>query len=172
MDYREYSAKEAYKLQNAGGLVLICTRGADGRYDLAPIAWSCPIELEPASRFVCVLDTGHRTYADLSASGKFAMALPSPDQKDLVFKCGSVSGAEVDKYAAFSIPSFGGRLIDVRVPDGVSGWIECSVSRVVLEGTSALVLGDVLYAAAIEEFWKARIHYVDEGTSFAPGARV
>jgi flavin reductase (DIM6/NTAB) family NADH-FMN oxidoreductase RutF len=100
------------------------------------------------------------------------MALPGPAQKDLVFKCGSVSGAEVDKYEAFSIPSFGGRLIDVRVPEGVSGWIECSVSRVVLEGTSALVLGDVLYAAAVEDFWKARLHYVDEGTSFVPGVKV
>ena len=172
MDYREYSATEAYRLQNAGGLVLVCTRGEDGRYDLVPIAWSCPIELAPVSRFVCILDTGHRTYADLSASGKFAMALPGPAQKDLVFRCGSVSGTDVDKYEAFSIPHFGGRLIDVRLPEGVSGWIECKVSRVILEGTSALVLGDFLYAAAIEDFWKERLHYVDEVTSFAPGSRV
>jgi len=172
MDYKEYSASEAYRLQNAGGLVLICTRGADGRYDLAPIAWSCPIELDPVSRFVCVLDTGHRTFADLSASGSFAMALPGPALKDLVFRCGSVSGAEVDKYAAFSIPFFAARKVDVRLPEGVSGWIECSVSRVILEGTSALVLGDVLCAAAIEDFWKERLHYVDEDTTFVPGAKV
>jgi len=49
MDYREYSIAEAFKLQNAGGLVLICIKGGEGRYDLAPIAWSCPIEYEPIS---------------------------------------------------------------------------------------------------------------------------
>jgi flavin reductase (DIM6/NTAB) family NADH-FMN oxidoreductase RutF len=172
MDYREYSAAEAYKLQNAGGLVFICTRGGDGRYDLAPIAWSCPIEYEPASRFVCVLDTGHWTYLDLAASGQFAMAFPRPAQRDLVLKCGSVSGAGVDKYEAFSIPYFKAKQIDARLPEGISGWIECKVSRVIVEGTSALVLGDALCAAAIEDFWKERIHSVDEGTSFAPGAKV
>ncbi|MCX7026714.1 MAG: flavin reductase family protein [Spirochaetes bacterium] len=172
MDYREYSKAEAYKLQNAGGLVMICTRGVGGRYNLAPIAWSCPIDYAPVSRFVCVLDTGHQTFTDLSASREFAMALPRPSQKDLILQCGSVSGAAADKYEAFSIPYFGANRIDVRLPQGITGWIECSVSRVIVEGTSALVLGDVLYAAAIEGFWKERFHYVDEGTSFAPGAEV
>lgn len=34
--YNEVPIGRAYSLQNAGGLVFVCTKGADGRYDLAP----------------------------------------------------------------------------------------------------------------------------------------
>ena len=37
--YNDVSLKDPYSLQNAGGLVFVCTKGAEGRYDLAPVAW-------------------------------------------------------------------------------------------------------------------------------------
>jgi flavin reductase (DIM6/NTAB) family NADH-FMN oxidoreductase RutF len=151
MNYREIGLKVAYKLQNAGGLVLICTKGNDGRYDLAPVAWCCPLDYDPVSRFLCVLDTGHRTF------------------KDLVMSCGSVSGTDVDKYQKFGIEAFAGSHIDVKIPAGVSGWIECSLSGLVVEGTSAIVMGDALHAEAVESAWKERIHFVSDGLLFIPG---
>lgn len=169
MEYSEISPADAYELQNAGGLVLVCTRGPDGRYDLAPAAWCCPLDNSPVSRLILVLDTGHRTYADLSDSGDFAVALPTKAQLDLVKRAGSISGHDADKYAELGIVSFPAREIDVRIPEGIAGWLECRLLRIVVEGTSGMVIGEVLRAAAVPEVWRSRIHYVREGLLFAPG---
>ena len=169
MEYGEISTTEAYELQNAGGLVLVCTRGPDGRYDLAPVAWCCPLDHEPASRLILVLDTGHRTFTDLSDSGEFAIALPTRNQLDLVKRTGSVSGHDLDKYTELGFPSFPAREVDALIPEGVAGWLECRLLRIVVEGTSGIVMGEVLRAAAVPEAWKARVHYVREGLQFSPG---
>ncbi len=169
MRYVEIPVPEAYELQNAGGLVLVCTRGPDGRYDLAPAAWCCPLDYSPVSKLILVLDTGHRTYADLSDSGEFAVALPTKAQVDLVKRTGSMSGHDRDKFAELAIPAFSARVVDARIPEGVAGWLECRLSRIVVEGTSGVVMGEVLRAEAVPDAWKHRVHYVREGLWFAPG---
>ncbi|HRY79506.1 MAG TPA: flavin reductase family protein [Spirochaetia bacterium] len=169
MRYAEIPVSDAYELQNAGGLVLVCTRGPDGRYDVAPVAWCCPLDYSPASKLILVLDTGHRTYADLSDSGEFAVALPTKGQMDLVARAGSMSGHDADKYAELGIPAFPAREVDARIPEGVAGWLECRLSRIVVEGTSGVVMGEVLRAEAVPDAWKLRVHYVREGLRFTPG---
>lgn len=171
-DYAEIPLAEAYELQNAGGLVLVCTRGPDGRYDLAPVAWCCPLDNGPASRLILVLDTGHRTYEDLSEAGEFAVALPAKDQAELVRRAGSVSGHDVDKYEKLGIQSFPAGKVDALVPEGVAGWLECRLLRIVVEGSSAVVMGEVLRAAARPEAWKERLHFVREGLMFSPRDRI
>jgi flavin reductase (DIM6/NTAB) family NADH-FMN oxidoreductase RutF len=169
MDYQEISPTEAYELQNAGGLVLVCTHGPDGRYDLAPVAWCCPLDYAPVSRLILVCDTGHRSYADLVAAKGFALALPTAAQLGLVMQTGSCSGRDLDKYERYSIASLAAKRVDARIPEDVAGWIECRLHRVVEEGSSAIVMGEVLYAAARPDAWKERLHYVREGLIFTPG---
>ncbi len=170
--YSKISVKDAYSLQNAGGLVFVCTKGAEGRYDLAPVAWSCPLDYEPVSKFLCVLDTGHKTWADILETRRFALAFPSIGQKELVERCGSVSGFKVDKFEAFSIPSIQGKALDLRIPEGVAGWAECSLIKTEILGTSGIVYGEALEARAKKDWWKERLHYVGESIYFRPGDRV
>ncbi|MBL8968199.1 MAG: flavin reductase family protein [Spirochaetaceae bacterium] len=169
MEYAEIEAGQAYELQNPGGLVLVCTKGADGRYDLSPVAWCCPLDYAPTSRILLVLDTGHRVYEDLSESGEFALALPTAEQVDLVMRTGAASGRDQDKYETCGIKAFAAGRVDARIPEGVAGWLECRLLRVVVEGTSAVVMGEVLRAAAAPEAWKSRLHFVREGILYAPG---
>lgn len=172
MDYKNIAPKEAYALQNAGGLVLICTKGAEGRYDLAPVAWCCPFDYEPVSKLLCVLDTSHKTCLDIQASKEFVIALPSVAQEGLVMETGSISGNDVDKYKELGIESFSAESVDVRIPAEVLGWIECRLTNLLLEGTSAIVMGEVLNAKSVENAWKERIHFVSDGILFKPGATI
>jgi flavin reductase (DIM6/NTAB) family NADH-FMN oxidoreductase RutF len=169
MDYVDVPVSGAYELLNTGGIVLLCTKSTEERYDLAPIAWACPLDLEPVSKLLLVCDTGHRTFADLTESGEFAVALPSGTQRDLVEKAGSVSGSDVDKYAEFGIEAFAASQVDARVPAGVAAWLECRLLRIVIEGSSAVVMGEVLRAMARPDAWKERLHYVREGLWYLPG---
>jgi flavin reductase (DIM6/NTAB) family NADH-FMN oxidoreductase RutF len=167
-DYESVPIGSAYELMNPGGIVLLCTKGG-GRYDLAPIAWACPLDYSPVSKILVVCDTGHKTLADLRASGEFAVAFPTPVQRRLVEEAGLVSGRDVDKYAKLGIDFRRAVRVDTRIPEGAAGWLECRVIRIIEEGTSAIVMGEVLAAFAVPEAWKARLHYAREGVWYAPG---
>jgi flavin reductase (DIM6/NTAB) family NADH-FMN oxidoreductase RutF len=172
MNYSDVPTSKAYELLNPGGLILVCTRSEDGRYDLAPVAWNCPLDYEPVSKVLVVCDPGHRTYEDLVEAGEFVLALPSASQRSLIEKTGSSSGRDVDKYVEYGIESFEAQQVDARIPVGVAGWLECRLLRVIVEGSSAVVMGEVLYAAAVPEAWKERVHYVREGLWYAPGPQM
>lgn len=172
MEYTEYALTSAYELQNAGGIIFVCTRGASGKFDIAPVAWCCPMDSEGASKFLVVLDTGHKTYSDILETKEFAIALPCVAQLDLVNKCGSASGYAVDKYGEFGIEAFPGEKINVKLPVGIAGWIECTLICVNPVGTSGIVMAEALGAWASPDFWKMRIHYVAGSTFFAPGAKL
>lgn len=169
-DYRDVPLKNAYELLNTGGIVLVCTRGADGRYDLAPIAWSCPLDYEPTSRVLIVMDPGHRTVVNLEASRSFALALPTFRQQELVEKTGSVSGKDTDKYAEFDIDAAPGAELDVRIPAAVAGHLECRVIETRRIGSVAVIAGEVVYARAVSDAWKLRLHYAGGDRYYRPQA--
>lgn len=169
MEYADVPLADAYGLMNCGGLVWVCTKSADGRYDLAPVAWACPLDLEPVSRVLFVCDPAHASHANLLAAGEFAIALPCAAQRDIAMRTGSLSGRDADKYAELSIGSFPAGKVDVRIPEGVAGWIECRLLRAVPEGSVSIVFGEALAAKAVPEAWKLRLHFVSDKIAYAPG---
>ena len=54
----------------------------------------------------------------------------------------------------------------------MAGWLECRLLRVIVEGSSAVVMGSVLRAMAAPDAWKLRVHYVREGLMYAPGSKL
>lgn len=170
--YKELPVAEAYELLNPGGLILVCTRSPAGRYDLAPIAWACPLDYEPSSRILFVCDPAHETWTNLKASGSFVVATPTRAQTELVEAAGSISGRDVDKYERFNIAARRASEVDALVPEGVGAWLECRLRRTVEEGSVSIVMGDVLRAWTGPEAWKDRLHYVREGLMYVPGERI
>jgi flavin reductase (DIM6/NTAB) family NADH-FMN oxidoreductase RutF len=169
MDYLVVPPKEAYALLNCGGMILVCTRSAAGRYDLAPIAWASPLDYEPASRVLFVCDPAHATHENVLARREFAVALPCVAQRAIVEAAGASSGRDADKYASLGIDSFDAGEVDARIPRGVAGWLECRLIRTVAEGSVSIVLGEVLSARAVADAWKLRLHYASESAWYAPG---
>jgi len=152
--YIEVAAAEAWRLMNHGPLVLVCTKSAEGNRDLAPIAWSMPVEYDPVSEVGFVCDKGHATAANILASGKFALALPHSSQKDLVLKAGARGGAGADKFETLGLGALSCKRIDAVLPEGIVGWLECELFKKFEIGTSWLFVGKVLYAACDEAAWK------------------
>jgi len=52
------------RLVNHGPVVWVCSKGADGRYDLAPVAWQCPVSMDPPMIMVG-LGMDHQTYLNI-----------------------------------------------------------------------------------------------------------
>ena len=106
--YVEMAAGASHRLINHGCVVLVCTRGEGGRYDVAPVAWTSPVRKEPATVLV-VLGKRHQTTANIAGSERYIVAVPHASQAELVLQCGSVSGREVDKYEEFGMRRLRGR---------------------------------------------------------------
>lgn len=169
MEYLEMPAKEAHSLLNCGGLILVCTKSVSGRYDLAPIAWSCPLDYEPTSRLLFVCDPAHATYENVLARKEFAVALPSFAQRAMAIETGSSSGRDGDKYERLGLEYFPAAKVDARIPQGVAAWLECKLLNTVSEGSVSIVMGEVLAARSVRDAWKERLHYVSDSVAYKPG---
>ncbi|TCW61861.1 flavin reductase family protein [Treponema sp. J25] len=172
MDYHSIPPEKAYTLLNPGGIVFVCTRNALGIDNLAPIAWSCPLDYEPVSRVLLVLDPGHATTLNIEYQKEFALALPTYNQKQLVEQTGSVSGKTVDKYDRFDIPTVRGEKVQIRLPADAAAYLECRLLQIQQIGSIAVVAGEVLCARAVKDAWKLRLHYAGDGLYYRPGEEV
>lgn len=166
------SNEDAYTLLNPGGVILVCTRSADGDYDMAPVAWNCPLDYEPTSRVLFVMDPGHQTSRNIEASGRFVLALPTWEQKALVLAAGSVSGKDTDKFERFSVDWKLAEGQDVRVPIGVAGYFECRLLETRQIGSSVIIAAQIDRACAVADAWKYRLHHAGGDLFYRPGPRV
>ncbi|MFC2061500.1 flavin reductase family protein [Elusimicrobiota bacterium] len=155
-DYIYISLDEAYRLINHGPLLLISTCGEDGRYDIAPIAWNCPVEKSPA-RVLIVVGKGHQTFKNIRDSKEFIACVPSSSQYDMVRKTGSVSGRDHDKFTKYNIDYIEGNKVNAMVPVGCVGFIECNVDNIIEEEDVGIIVGEAVKAYADNRGFSDRV---------------
>ncbi|MGM0441787.1 MAG: flavin reductase family protein [Elusimicrobiota bacterium] len=154
--YMEIALDKAYRLLNHGPLVLISTRSEKGNYDIAPIAWNCPVRKSP-TRVLAAVGKSHKTHKNIEETGEFIACVPNTGQADLARDVGSVSGDEYNKFEKFNINSIKGNRVNAKIPVGILGYIECKVhKKLSIEGIS-LIIGEAIYAAALREGFKERV---------------
>lgn len=154
--YGAIPVEQAYRLMGHGPLVLVSTRSAKGAYDIAPVAWNTPVEKLPC-RAAVVIDRGHKTFQNISETGEFAVCVPKAAQACMVRLAGSISGREAGKFEAFHIPWIPGVTMDVRIPEGILGHLECGVLKILDFDDAAIVIGECRYAAADPRGFNGRV---------------
>ena len=99
-----------YRLFNVGGTALV-SAAFQGKEDVMPATWVCPLNIEPSRVTACV-DSTHYTCPLIEKSGMFALALPMKCIAKEVMYLGSVSrnddDAKLEKSQAkfFKMPGF------------------------------------------------------------------
>lgn len=136
---------EAYTLITPGLPALIASKGA--HYNLAPIAWNCPLDYEPVTKLLFVCDPAHQTARNIKESGEFAVCVPQGAADPLIERCGSVSDPDADKFERFGIASFPADRTNLRIPATAEAWVECRLLRVIPEGSVEIFLGEAIAAA-------------------------
>jgi flavin reductase (DIM6/NTAB) family NADH-FMN oxidoreductase RutF len=135
---------EAYRLVTPGIPIIVASRGK--YYNLAPIAWNCPLDYEPVTKLLFVCDPAHQTARNIKETGEFAVCIPASPDDPIIEQCGSVSSAEIDKFGHFAITSIKAEKIDVRIPSTAAAWIECRLIRIIPEGAVEIILGEAISA--------------------------
>ncbi|MDX1381599.1 MAG: flavin reductase [Xanthomonadales bacterium] len=136
-------------------LVLVGTREADGRHDLAPKHMALPLGWDNYFAFVCT--PRHHTYANIERSGEFTVSYPRPTQLVLTSLAASPRCGEADKPAMTALPVFPASRVDGVLLEGGYVFLECERERIIDGfGANSLIIGRIVAARVAAD--AARIH--------------
>jgi len=155
-NYQEIPKDSSHRLINHGPVVWVSTRDNKGAYDIAPIAWGCPVRKDPP-KLAVVVGNRHKTHENIKATGEFIVCVPHATQIELVKKTGSKSGMDLNKFEAFGIRAFQGKKVDALIPEGCIGYLECRVYSSVEVEKVEMFIGEVLSANVNPEAYSGRL---------------
>jgi len=128
-------------------LVLVGTREADGRYDLAPKHMVLPLGWQNYFGFVCT--PRHATYANAERERAFTVSYPRPSQLVHASLAASPRCADGGKPASALLPTVPARRIAGVLVEGATLQLECELERIVEGfGENGLVVGRIVAAYA------------------------
>ncbi|HEY9124940.1 MAG TPA: flavin reductase family protein [Bacteroidales bacterium] len=156
-NFQAVKNEKAYQLLNSGGLIIVCTVSSEGIYNMAPIAWHCPVDYDKTTRLLFVSDLQHKTYANIIDTKKFVIALPSANQVEMVKELGSCSGHKVNKIEHLHLSTFESPVLKIALPLDCIAYLECNLHSVVMQETVGIVLGDVINAFGQKDAYKGRL---------------
>lgn len=135
--------EKSYRLLNHGPTVLVSSHHA-GKDNVMAAAWSMPLDFKPP-KVAVVIDKNTLTRKLVEASGEFALNVPTRELAKLTVDVGSVSGREVDKFAAYGAATFQGEQVAAPLLEGCIAWLECRlIPEPHIQDTYDLFLGEVV----------------------------
>jgi len=159
--YQHVKLSEAYKLIDHGSIVLVSTVSAEWKYNIAPIAWHCPIEYNPVTKVLITCNKEHKTYQNILYSKGFTLCIPSTQHLELVDLLGKTTGNEIDKMT-LSFDHFPSIVHGNPVPTDCIAYIDLKITRVIEEETVGIMIGEVVAAQVLSNVWNGKGFIEDE----------
>lgn len=168
---REVPASKAYRLLEAGPIVLLTT-AHEGRANVMTLGFHMMVQHDPPLIGAVVGPWDH-SHKALRATGECVIAIPGADLARTVVDIGNCSGAETDKIARFALATRpAGRVAAPLIADCIAN-IECRVADTTLADKYDLF---ILEAVAIWYDDKRRerrtLHHNGDGTFTIDGETI
>jgi len=130
-------------------LVLVGSKEANGRPDLAPKHMAMPLGWQNFFCFVCT--PAHGTYQNIRRHGEFTVSYPRPDQVLLSTLAASPRCDDQSKPNLAALATFPATHVDGVLVQGCYLFLECRLERILDGfGTNSLIIGTVVAAGALE----------------------
>lgn len=125
-------------------LVLVGTREAQGRHDLAPKHLAMPLSWGNWFGFVCT--PRHRTYQNAVRTGAFTVSYPRPEQVVLTSLAATPRcDTQQDKPTLHALPVFPAQVVDGVLVAGCHLYLECRLDRTLDDlDENSLLIGRVV----------------------------
>jgi len=140
-------AADYYRLLGNGPLLIVVSRGLK-RDNICAVAWSTPIDTDPA-RLAIIVDSAHLTWHNLAETRECTLNIVGRGTLRQASYAGSVSGRDTDKLAATGMLTAAGSVLPLPILPECLANIECRVLS--LEEETGFVLLEPVYALADEE---------------------
>ena len=115
------------------------------------LSWHTPIDDEDQLLAV-VIDKSNYTYRIIKEEGEFTLNFLPIDKLDIIWFCGTRSGREVDKISVLGLRLAEGVKIKTKHLQEALAYIECSVTKEIDFGETAIFIAKVVY-------WEASMHF-------------
>lgn len=159
--YLKLAPELAYHVMTGGPVINLASQSAEGVSDVMTAAWNCPFD---TAEMLAVLDRGHTTSANILATGKYVISLPSLEQKALLLRAGSRHGRDCgDKFEALGIPAERSQLFGLKVIAGSLAYIECELCDRGLFAATGILRGTVKNLYVQEDMWNKQNDTFDPG---------
>jgi flavin reductase (DIM6/NTAB) family NADH-FMN oxidoreductase RutF len=130
-------------------LVLVGSKEADGRYNLAPKHLAMPLGWENYWCFVC--SPAHTTYHNIARSREFTVSYPRPSQVLLASLAAAPRCEDRSKPTLLALPTFPASRVDGVLVRDCYLYLECTLHQVLDGfGPNSLLIGKVVAASAPE----------------------
>jgi len=131
-------------------LVVVGTREADGRNDLAPKHLAMPMSWQNHFGFVCT--PRHNTYQNIQRDGEFAVTYVRPSQSVLASLAATPRCDDGSKPITEALPTFSAEKVDAPlVTDGYL-FLECELLQMIDDlGENSLIIGRIVAARVAED---------------------
>lgn len=170
---RNETPDQAIRRKYPEQVVLVTTRGADGRANVMAVGWTGIASGDPLM-FMLGIDEGAYTYELIQSTGTFVVAFPSEHMGTAVLLAGSVHGRHRDKLAETGMATTPAtRVAAPLLADAVANF-ECELVEIVKPGDTPLIFGRVVAAhintdASLPRLYTVGPGHVMAGVRVAPG---
>ena len=131
-------------------LVLCGTYDADGRPNVATVAWAGICCGTPPAIQVSLRKSRH-TYAAIAARRAFTVNIPSTRQAEQADFCGIASGKNTDKFGQARLTPRRGEFVDAPLVQEFPVCMECRLLHTIEIGSHDLFVGEIVASWVAEE---------------------
>ena len=169
--FKNVPLEKCYRLIGHGPCVLI-TSGKGEKINVAPVAWTMPVNDEPPLVAISVAET-HYTTELIQKTGEFVINVPGAGLLPKLMAAGSVSGRKGDKFGKIGLTPKKSSKVSAPYIEECIGRLECRVKKALRFNGVVVFVARVLAAKVKEglfnEYWNCRkaktIHHLG-GSSF------
>ena len=130
-------------------VVTLVTCAGRGVENVLAVAWAMPVSADPPMVAVSISPKRY-SYGLIGESGEFVVNVVSSEMLEAVWKCGSFSGREVDKFALAGLEKEPSKAVKPPRVKGALASLECRVANRVEAGDHVLFIGEVV-AYSVDE---------------------
>ncbi|MBC7262873.1 MAG: flavin reductase family protein [Chloroflexi bacterium] len=145
----EIPLSNAHRLINPGTVALV-TAAHEGKANVMTAAWLVPLSQRPALVGAAIHPTRF-THDLIAHSGEFTLNIPGRPLAEKVQLCGTISGADTNKFAAAGLTAVEARVVHAPWIAECLAHLECHVVDRVTTGDHSFFVGQIVAAWADEK---------------------
>lgn len=146
---------QALQLVNHGPTILVTVEGE--RYpNIITLAWCTPVSARPPLVAISVAPSRY-SHSLILKSGEFVINIPNASLLQVVQRCGTVSGRNVDKFKDNNLTPIPASKVKAPLIAECVGHIECKLYDKFTAGDHTIFIGEVVAGAVNEDLYDGHL---------------
>jgi len=165
---KDFPVSEVRRYLEPGPIVLVSSR-LGGQTNIMTMGWHTVLEFSP-SLVGCMISAGNHSHRMIRDSGDCVINLPTTALTDTVVKIGNSSGAQIDKFAQFSLTAAPAEKIGAPLIQECHASFECRIHDDALVEKYNFFIFEVVKAHVAETpAHPETLHYTGDGVFMVAG---